>query len=74
LLLIGKKGVKEGSKALSLPKKSTKATFSLAALASVKGPTDAYPLILPASTRGLHFAIEEQKTWYEDLATRNTSE
>jgi len=41
---------------------------------SAKGTEDAYLLILPARTRDLHFASEEQKTRYEILATRNTSE
>ena len=39
-----------------------------------KGTKDAYPFILPASTRGLHFASKEQKARYEILATRKTSE
>jgi len=33
-----------------------------------------YPLILPASTRGLQFVSDEQKSQYEVLATTNTSE
>jgi len=57
-----------------MPKKSSKSTSSSTALSSAIGTKDAYPLILPTSTRGLHFVSEEQKTRYEALATRNTSE
>lgn len=71
---MGKKWVGEDSNAPSLPKKSSRATSLSAAPSSAKGRKDAYPLILPASTRGLHFVSEEQKTQYETLATRNTSE
>ena len=71
---MGKKRVGEASKALSQPKKSSGETSSLAATASAKGTKDAYPLILPASTRGLHFVNDEQKSQYKLLATRNTSE
>jgi len=71
---MGKKRVWEGSKAPSLPKKSSKTTSFSTAPSTAKGTKDAYPLILPTCTRGLHFASEEQKTRYEILATRKTSE
>ena len=73
---MGKKRVGETSRATFHPKKSSRATSSSAAPAtsSAKGTKDAYPLILPASTRGLHFVNDEQKSRYELLATSNTSE
>jgi len=71
---MGKKRAGEASKALFQPKKSSQVTFSSAATTSAKGTKDAYPLILPASTRGLQFVNDEQKSCYELLATRNTSE
>jgi len=71
---MGKKRVRQGSKAPSQPKKSSKATSSSAVAASTKGAKDAYPLIWLASTRGLHFASEDLKSRYEVLATRKTSE
>lgn len=71
---MGKKRVGESSRAPSQPKKSSRATSSSAATASAKGTKDAYPLILPASTRGLQFVSDEQKSRYELLSTRNTSE
>ena len=71
---MGKKWVGEGSKAPSQPKKSSRATSSSAATASAKGTKDAYALILSASTRGLQFVSDEQKSRYEILVTRNTSE
>jgi len=77
LLLIhamGKKRVGEASRAPSQPKKSSRATSSSDATASGKSTKDAYPLILPASTGGLSFVNDEQKSRYELLATRNTSE
>lgn len=71
---MGKKRDGETSRALSLPKKSSRANSSSATTASAKGTKDAYPLILPASTRGLQFVNDEQKSRYELLVTRNTSE
>ena len=57
-----------------MPKKSSKAISSSATPSSAKATKDAYPLIFLASTRELYFVSEEQKTRYEALATRNTSE
>jgi len=57
-----------------LSKKSSNATSSSAAPSTAKGTKDAYLLILPTSTRGLNFASEEQKTHYEILTTRKTSD
>jgi len=71
---MGKKHVGKASKGLSLPKKSSRATSSSTAPASAKGTKDAYPLILPASTRVLQFVNDEQKSQYKLLVTRNTSE
>ena len=71
---MGKKRVGETSRAPSYPKKSSLATSSSAAIASAKGTKDAYLLILPASTRGLQFVNGEEKSRYELLAIRNTSE
>jgi len=71
---MGKKRVEEGSRAPSPPKKTSRPTSSSAAPASAKGTKDAYPLILPASTRGLQFVSDEQMSRYAILATRNTSE
>jgi len=73
---MGKKRVGETSRAPSYPKKSSRTTSSSVApaTASAEGTKDAYPLILPASTRGLHFVNDEQKSRYELLATTNTSE
>ena len=69
-----KKRVEEGSKAPSIRKKSSKTISSSTAPSSTKSTKYAYPLILPASTGRLHFASEEQKTQYEILTTRKTSE
>jgi len=52
---MGKKRLREGSKAPSMPKKSSKTTSSSAAPSTAKGTKNAYLLILPASTMGLHF-------------------
>ena len=71
---MGKKCVGEASKGPSLPKKSSWATSSSTAPASAKGTKDAYPFILPASARGLPFVNNEQKSRFELLVTRNTSE
>ena len=71
---MGKKRVGEGYKAPSLPKKASRAPSSSTAPSIAKGTKDAYPLILPTSTRGLHFASDDQKAWYENLTTRKTSE
>ena len=71
---MGKKRAGETSRAPSLPKKSSRATSSSAGTASAKGNKDASPLILPASTRGLQFVNDAQKSRYELLVTRNTSE
>ena len=71
---MGKKRVGEALKGPSLPKKSSRATSSSTAPTSTKGTKDAYPLILPASIRGLQFVNNEQKSRYELLVTRNTSE
>ena len=71
---MGRKRTGETSKAPSLPKKSSRATPSSTALTAAKGTKDAYPLILPASTRDLQFVNNEQKSRYEVLVTRNTSE
>jgi len=57
-----------------MPKKSSKATSFSTTPSSTKGTKDANPLILPASTRGMHFVSEEQKIRYEALATSNASE
>ena len=72
--IMGKKRAGETSKAPSQPKRSSRPTSSSATPTSAKGTKDAYPLILPASTRGLQFVSDEQKSWYATLATRNTSE
>jgi len=69
-VLMGKKRVGEGSKALPLPKKAQRAPSSFAAPSTTKGKKDAYLLILHASTRGLHFVNDEQRTRYEILTTR----
>ena len=73
---MGKKRVRETSRAPSHLKKSSRATSSSTTRAIVfaKGTKDAYPLILPASARGFHFVNNEQKSRYELLATRNTSD
>ena len=74
MLLIDKKRVGEGSKAPSLPKKSSRTPSSSVVPSIAKVTKDAYLLILPVSSRGLHFATEEQKTQYEILAPRKPSE
>ena len=71
---IGKKRVGEGSEAPSIPKKALRAPSSTSTPSTIKGNKDAYPLILPPSTRGLHFFNDEQRARYESLTTRTTSE
>ena len=71
---MGRKRIGETSKAPSAPKKSFRATLSSTAPIAAKGTKDAFPLVLPASTRGLHFISDEQKSRYELLATRHASE
>ena len=71
---MGKKRVGEPSRVPSQPKKSSRPTSSSTVPASAKGTKDAYPLILPASTRCLQFVNNDQKSRYELLVTRNTSE
>ena len=39
-----------------------------------RGTKDAYPLTLPLSTRGLIFVNDDQKSKYESLTVRMTSE
>jgi len=56
----------------SLSNKSLR-NFSSNASSQTKGTNDAFPLILPPSTRGLGFVNEEQKLKYETLSTRKTS-
>ena len=58
------------------PKKSFRAAGSSSAAAgtAAKGTKEAYPLLLPPSTRGLTFVSDAQKSRYELLITRNTSE
>jgi len=70
---MGKKRVGEASKGPSLPKKSSKASSSLTP-SCTKGTKDAYPLMLPPSTRGLTFVNDEQRPKYEILCTKKTSE
>ena len=69
-----RKRTKEPSKGPSLPRKSSRATSSSTAPAAAKGTKDAFPLVLPASTRGLQFVSDDQKSRYELLATRHASE
>jgi len=71
---MGRKQIGETSKAPSLPKKSSRTTPSSTAPTAAKGTKDAYPLILPASIRGLQFVNNDQKSRHEVLVTRNTSE
>jgi len=74
MLAMSKKKVGEGSKAPSLPKKAQRAPSSSTAPSTAKGNKNAYPVILLTSTRGLHFANDEQQTKYEILTTRKISE
>jgi len=71
---MGKKKVREGSKAPSMPKKAPRAPSSFSTRSIAKGNKDAYPLILPASTRGLYFVSDGQRAHYENLTNRKTSE
>jgi len=71
---MGKKRVGESSQALSLPKKSSRASSSAGARSHTRGTKDAYPLVLPPSTRGLIFANDAHKTKYESLCGRLASE
>ena len=70
---MGKKRVHEASKGPSLPKKSLKASSSQAP-SRTKGTKDVYPLMLPPSIRGLTFVNDEQRSKYEILSARKTSE
>lgn len=74
---MGRKRTGEGStRPQPAPKKSFRAPgpSSAAAGTAAKGTKDAYPLNLPPSTRGLSFVSDEQKSRYDLLITRNTSE
>jgi len=71
---MGKKRVGESSQAPSLPKKTLRTSSSLGARSRTRGIKDAYPLILPPSTRGLIFVNDAQKLKYESLSVRLTSE
>ena len=71
---MGRKHVGDGLKAPSLPKKAPRAPPSSSTPSSVKGNKDVYPLILPPSTRGLHFVSDVQRGNYAHLTTRKTSE
>ena len=71
---MGKKRVGESSQAPSLPKKSSRASSSAGARSHTRGTKDAYPLVLPPSTRGLIFANDAHKTKYESLCGRLASE
>ena len=71
---MGKKRVGESSQAPSLPKKTSRASSSSGAHSRTRGTKDAYPLILPPSTRGLIFVHDAKKLKYESLSVRLTSE
>ena len=71
---MGKKWVGESSQPPSLPEKSSRTSSSAGARSHTRGTKDAYPLILPASTRGLIFANNAHKTKYESLCGRLASE
>jgi len=66
--------VGESSQAPSLPKKTSGASSSSGARSRTQGTKDAYPLILPPSTRGLIFVNDAQKLKDESLSVRLTSE
>ena len=61
------------SQAPSLPKKTSSASSSAGAHTHTRGIKDAYPLVLPPSTRGLIFTNAAQKVKYESLCSRLTS-
>ena len=71
---MGKKRVGESSQAPSLPKKTFRISSSAGARTHTRGTKDAYPLVLPPSTRGLIFANDAHKVKYESLCSRLTSE
>ena len=71
---MGKKQVCESSQAPSVPKKTSRASSSSGARSHTRGTKDAYPLILPPSTRGLIFVNDAQKLKYKSLSVRMTSE
>ena len=71
---MGKKRVGESSQAPSLPKKTSRASSSAGARTHTRGTKDAYPLVLPPSTRDLIFANDAHKVKYESLCSRLTSE
>jgi len=71
---VGKKRVGESSQAPSLPKKTSRAFSSSGARSHTRGTKDAYPLILPPSTRGLIFVNDAKKLKDESLSVRLTSE
>ena len=70
---MGKKRECESSQTPSLPKKTSRASSS-GARSRTRGTKDAYPFILPPSTRGLIFVNDAQKLKYESLSVRMTSE
>ena len=71
---MGRKRIGESSAGPSAPKKSSRAVASSTAPTAAKGTKDAFPLVLPASTRGLQFISGAQKSRYELLVTRYASE
>jgi len=71
---MGKKRVGESPQAPSLPKKTSRASSYSGARSCTRGTKDAYPLILPLSTRGLISVNDDQKLKYESLSVRLTSE
>jgi len=68
-----KKRVGESYKGSSWLKKSSKTSSSQATLRR-KGSKEAYPLILPHSTKGLIFVNDDQRINPETLSARKTSE
>jgi len=64
----------ESSQTPSLSKKTSRVSSSSGARSCTRGTKDAYPLILPPSTRSLIFVNDAQKLKYESLSARLTSE